>query len=174
MKILTLNTQVCTGCRMCELACSVKKTGEFNPARSRIYVVGFEDEFCFPMACFHCEQAFCARACPNSALVRDEATGMVKVVKDKCTQCKECILACPFGGLSLSEDGTVVNCDLCQGEPECVSVCPSGALGIAEVDRTDKAYLLDRISAVNEKALLDVAALLLSVNNRKFLAGGPR
>lgn len=97
---------------------------------------------------------------------------MVKVLSDKCTKCKKCIMACPFAGLAFSEDGTLVNCDLCQGEPECVSVCPTGALDVAEVDRTDKANLLDRISAVNEKALLNVAALLLSVNNRKFLACG--
>lgn len=175
MKIIEVKTERCNGCRMCELACSIKKLGEFNPARSRIHVVGFEDEFCFPTTCFHCEQAYCTEACSASALVRDEATGMVKVLSDKCTGCKECIMACPFAGLAFSsEEGIVVNCDLCGGEPECVAVCPTGALELAEVDSADKTTVLERIRAITERAPLNVTELLLSVHNRKFLTYRPR
>ena len=79
-------------------------------------------------------------------------------------------MACPFAGLAFSrEDGIVVNCDLCGGEPECVAVCPAGALELAEVDSADKTKLLERVIAINERAPLNVAELLLSVNNWKFL-----
>ena len=169
MKMIAVDTERCNGCRTCELACSMKKLGEFNPARSRIHVVGFEDEFCFPIRCFHCKQAFCAEACSASAIVRDEATGMIKVLSDKCNGCKECILACPFGGMTFSmEDGIAVNCDLCGGEPECVAVCPTGALELAEVERTDKVNFLETVKAIHENTTLDVSELLLSVNHWKF------
>ena len=36
MKIIAVNPDKCTGCRLCELACSLKNTGEFNPARQRM------------------------------------------------------------------------------------------------------------------------------------------
>ena len=39
MKIVTINPDKCTGCRICELVCSMAKEGEFNPKRSRIRVV---------------------------------------------------------------------------------------------------------------------------------------
>ena len=61
MKIVTVNPDKCTGCRSCELACSLKNTGEFNPVRARIQVIGFDELFSLPVTCFQCEKPFCAR-----------------------------------------------------------------------------------------------------------------
>ncbi len=135
MKIVTVNPDKCTGCRSCELACSLKNTGEFNPARSRIHVIGFEELFCLPITCFQCEKAYCAEVCPTGAIIRDEATGTIKVLKEKCTGCKICTLACPFGNIAFSsEEKVAVKCELCDGEPECVAFCGTKALEFREAD----------------------------------------
>ena len=40
-KVLVVDQKKCTNCRMCELSCSQKKTGEFSPLKSRIRVNAF-------------------------------------------------------------------------------------------------------------------------------------
>ena len=37
-KVLIVDTDKCTGCRICELVCSMAKQGEFNPRKSFIRV----------------------------------------------------------------------------------------------------------------------------------------
>ncbi len=135
MKIITVNPDKCTGCRLCELACSLKNVGEFNPSRARIQVIGFEEVFCLPVMCYQCEKPYCAELCPAGAIVRDETTGLVRVIKEKCTGCKICTLACPFGCISFSSDEKIaVKCELCDGNPECVAFCPTRALEFREAD----------------------------------------
>ena len=135
LKIITVNPDECTGCRLCELACSLKNVGEFNPARSRIHVAGFEEEFSLPVLCFQCEKPSCAEVCPFDAITKEEATGIVRVSEDLCTGCKMCIVACPFGNIAFSSDQKIaVKCELCDGEPECVNICPTRALEFKEAD----------------------------------------
>ena len=42
-KVLIVDTDKCTGCRICELACSVAKQGEFIPSKSFIRVMKNKD-----------------------------------------------------------------------------------------------------------------------------------
>ena len=71
--------------------------------------------------------------CPSGAILKEAATGIVKVLEDKCTGCKMCTLACPFGAIVFSSDARkVVKCEWCDGEPECVALCPTGALKFEE------------------------------------------
>ncbi len=135
MKILTIDPDKCVGCRLCESACSLKNVGEFNPARARIQVIGFDEMFCLPVMCFHCEKPYCAEVCPSGAITRDEVTGVARVSKERCTGCKICTLACPFGNIVFdSQERVAVKCELCGGEPECVLFCPTGALEFREAD----------------------------------------
>jgi Fe-S-cluster-containing hydrogenase component 2 len=127
MKIITVNPNKCTACRLCELACSLKNAGEFNPTRARIQVMGFEDMFSLPMMCFQCEKPYCAEICPTGAITI--TTGILKVSKNKCIGCKACAMACPFGNITFSDvERVAIKCELCDGEPECVLFCPTGAL----------------------------------------------
>jgi carbon-monoxide dehydrogenase iron sulfur subunit len=168
MKIITVNPERCTACRICELACSMKHVGEFNPARARIHVIGVEEEFCLPVMCFQCEKPYCAEVCPANAIVKDEATGIVRVIKDRCTGCRICILACPFGNMLFSsETKTAENCNLCDGEPECVAVCPTSALEFKEVDTAREGSLSARLRAIHQGAPLDISKLLMSIEARK-------
>jgi len=135
MRIITINPDKCSGCRLCELVCSLRNVGEFNPARARIHVTGFEELFTLPVACFQCEKPYCAEVCPAGAITREETTGVIRVSKERCTGCKMCTVACPFGNIVFSSDEKVaVKCELCDGQPECADICPTGALEFKEAD----------------------------------------
>ncbi len=133
MKILTVNPVKCNGCRLCEFGCSLKFTGKFNPAKARIHVVTRDETFHLPVTCSQCNRAYCMEVCPSGAIIKEAATGIVRILSDKCTGCKVCLLACPFGNIAFSsEERIVVKCELCDGEPECVALCFTGALKYTE------------------------------------------
>ncbi len=135
-KILTVDATRCTECGLCELACSMRNVGEFNPARSRIQVISFEpDFFRLPLVCLQCYQPACAEVCPPRAITRDEATGIVRVSAEKCDGCRLCETACPLGVIVFSPvEEKAVKCELCDGKPQCVEFCTAGALEYQEVE----------------------------------------
>ena len=74
-KLIIIDQGACTGCRQCELVCSVKHTGTADPARARITTIKWEAEgFYLPMLCQQCLEPACAAVCPKKALSRDTAT----------------------------------------------------------------------------------------------------
>ncbi len=132
-KNLLINSDLCTGCRLCELICSMVKEKESNPAKARIYIETYMMEGVrIPKVCVNCKNPPCVRACPPGALRVDEVTGFVILDQDKCDHCAACIPACPFGGLRLTPEERVIKCDLCGGDPECVKICETQAIQFAE------------------------------------------
>jgi Fe-S-cluster-containing hydrogenase component 2 len=134
--ILTLNSSKCVSCRSCELACSLVKTDECNPKNSRIKVITFDEEgFYSPTFCFQCNEAWCAKSCPVSAIVRDEKTDAFVVDEEKCVGCRMCTLVCPFGQIFISKTkGKASKCDLCDGDPACIKFCPTQAIKYEKTD----------------------------------------
>lgn len=137
MKTLVVNQEKCTACRRCELTCSFHKTGEFNPASSRVTVAIFpEVDFYMPITCQQCEDALCQKACPAAAISRSETTGAVVIDENRCIGCQMCVMVCPFGAVAFSAaESKVVKCDLCGGDPECAKFCAWGAIEYREADR---------------------------------------
>ena len=129
-KVLMVDFEKCTGCRLCELVCAVSHDGISNPARSRIRVLKWEAEGLYiPMTCQQCQDAPCMAVCPMKAISRDEAMGLVSIDYNACIGCRSCIGACPFGAMSFHlKEKQVFKCDLCDGAPECVRVCEPKAL----------------------------------------------
>ncbi len=129
-KMLIVDYGKCTGCRLCELVCSVKHTGASNPSRANVHVVKWEDEgFYLPMLCQHCVDAPCTSVCPTNAIYRDEGLNRVMVDYDLCIGCKACVAACPFGAMGFDEiEKKVIKCDICDGEPLCVRFCDMKAI----------------------------------------------
>jgi Fe-S-cluster-containing dehydrogenase component len=74
-----------------------------------------------------CEVPYCASVCPSKAISKNPETGVVKVSKKKCTGCKACLTACPFGAMGFVEN-VAIKCDLCGGHPSCVEFCQAKAL----------------------------------------------
>lgn len=133
-KFLIIDPEKCTGCRQCEIVCSVKHVGVSNPGRSSIYVIKRNNEdFYIPVHCQHCEDAPCIELCPREAISRDEKLNMVMVNKGLCIGCRKCIAVCPFGAVTFDTiKSEIVKCDLCGGDPECVHFCESGAIEYLE------------------------------------------
>lgn len=136
--MLFVDYDKCTGCRMCVMACSLNKTGTFNPVRARISIVKWEEEgIMAPVMCQHCEEPFCVACCPVDAISKNEESGAIEINSQVCVGCKMCMMICPFGGPSFDPvERKVVNCDLCDGNPACVEVCPTDALQYIRASRS--------------------------------------
>ena len=96
MKVFRAIEELCSGCRMCEIMCSLSKTGTVNRYRARIRVVASEEGIHSPIICQHCENPPCQEACPvPGAMYIDSSTGAVVVDDSECTGCLACVEACP-------------------------------------------------------------------------------
>ncbi len=157
-RVLMINHQKCTGCRLCELVCSVMHDGVSNPARSRIKVVKWESEGLYvPMSCQQCEDAPCLNVCPVKAISRDQDYGFVAVDYEICIGCRSCVAVCPFGAMNYNViDKKVFKCDLCGGNPQCVRFCEEKAVDYVDADRVGNFKRKDaaeRLSAAQKEAV---------------------
>ncbi len=121
---------LCTGCRICELACSWTKFGTYAPTRSAIHIeVRSKGLMVQPIVCSQCENAYCIKACPFGAIEKNKELGIIRVIDDKCTGCGLCAKVCPIGAIKVdNKTKKAIKCDLCGGDPACVRHCPTKAL----------------------------------------------
>jgi Fe-S-cluster-containing hydrogenase component 2 len=119
----------CSGCRRCEIVCSLTHEGKIWPEASRIRIFMPVPGLEIPHLCAQCHDYPCVEACPTKpkALSIDEKTGAVLVNRSLCTACRRCIEACP-GNIPFLHpgDGKATICDLCGGDPQCTKVCQEG------------------------------------------------
>ncbi len=119
----------CIACGKCELACAFAHGKDGTPAKSRINISRRGPEKGIPVVCFQCHDAACVAVCPTQALERDESTGAIRMIRDRCINCRMCVAACPFGNMLWDDTfHCVQKCDLCGGDPKCVPFCPTHAL----------------------------------------------
>ncbi len=129
---IAVNHLRCTGCKTCELVCSLYHFGECSPEKSAIRVIRKEKDglvSCVPLVCQQCTSAFCIEACPNEALYREKGKNTLTIDKENCSACGLCVAACPAGCISIDDESKdVICCDLCGGEPRCVYFCHAHCL----------------------------------------------
>jgi Fe-S-cluster-containing hydrogenase component 2 len=125
------STGICSGCKLCELYCSLQHNGAFNPRRARIRVVELATGVDIPVTCQQCQVPACQASCEFEAIEYEEKLKIVIVNEEKCTGCQACAGACPYGIITMDPaTHKAIKCDLCGGEePACVSICPSRVLG---------------------------------------------
>ena len=162
-KVLVLDYEKCTGCRACELACSIKHEGVSNPARSRIKVIKWEQEGRYvPMSCQQCETAPCQAICPVNAISRDESLDRVMVDYDVCISCRMCVAVCPFGAMGYDALAKkVIKCDFCDGDPQCVRFCETDAVRYVEATEQSATKQLDaaeKLTHIAQKVSAAMAA----------------
>lgn len=102
--------ELCKGCRKCELACiaahqagmTIKDAAkERKNLEPRIHVIK-HGEAKMPLQCRHCESAPCAAVCPTRALTQG-TDGELRMLDEYCAGCGLCVMACPYGAISLSK-----------------------------------------------------------------------
>ena len=129
------NMEACTGCRACEIACSLHHENVIWPGASRVRVYEFPPSIEFPVLCYQCADVPCARECPADALSINPDTQTIVVENEKClrisegSDCTVCADACPGNTIMMHPAENVpMFCDLCGGDPECVKVCPTATV----------------------------------------------
>ena len=124
------NYENCSGCRRCELACSMHHEGWMWPEASKIRVFMPFPGLEIPHLCAQCDDYPCMESCPVDAISIDPRTTAVIVDREACTGCGACIHACPGSVPYLHPKDRKANiCDLCGGDPECVKVCQEAGYG---------------------------------------------
>lgn len=132
MKKLLIDLDICSKCEDCVVSCDYF----YHPQEGG--VSSLFEYATFATICRHCEQAPCVNSCYHDALER-QADGHLKRYLMRCTSCKSCTIACPFGVI-LPEYIPYLSakCDYCIGRQEkeppiCVTSCPHKAVEFKEV-----------------------------------------
>ncbi|MEI8176312.1 MAG: 4Fe-4S dicluster domain-containing protein [Candidatus Omnitrophota bacterium] len=135
-KRLFIDLEKCAGCRECVVACDYF----YHPQNNGI--ASLREYATFATICRHCEEAPCVNSCYHSALERSPE-GHIKRAKMRCTSCKACSVACPFGIIFQNFIPYLDSkCDYCVARvdtgisvtlPACVTSCPEKAIEIREV-----------------------------------------
>ena len=134
-----LDLSRCVGCGACVLACRMENQVPEGVAWRRLLTVNrgrspAGPTYHFTLACHHCQDPPCEKACPSGALEKG-ADGVVRLREELCLGCRYCEMACPFGAPSYDAlRGVMTKCHLCSHRleeglvPACVEACPTDAL----------------------------------------------
>ena len=153
--LLLVDPEKCTGCRTCEVVCSMKHFGECNPTRSFIRSLRYEKQgeyfVSIPVVCQQCESPMCKDVCPVNAIYQNPKTGAYLVNEDVCLGCRLCVIACPIGGASIDpETNIAVKCDLCDGDPMCAKFCANEAVTYVRRDKIGRAKAREGAEKMSE------------------------
>ncbi|OGS19410.1 MAG: hypothetical protein A3J83_03180 [Elusimicrobia bacterium RIFOXYA2_FULL_40_6] len=162
MKRILLDIEICYKCRegdkKCSALCSYFYHHTEGILKEPIINNGFEKLFAKAaqfVVCRRCDEKFCETSCPQQALERDDK-GILQRSMLRCTSCKTCSTACPFGViypgiLPYKSSG----CDYCEGrkenkQPLCAETCPQKAIQYIEVEESKEKniYIINDYLAV--------------------------
>jgi carbon-monoxide dehydrogenase iron sulfur subunit len=124
---LILDTEKCTGCKICELVCSANHQGVFNPQKAHLKII---DNYITAgreiglKTCTLCMS--CVKSCPVEAISYNSK--WLVVSGELCNGCGQCISVCPEGIIYLNNEGIAAVPDFCEGNPYCIEWCPHQAI----------------------------------------------
>ncbi len=122
-----VNIERCIGCQLCALACARVNRGTVSLDEAAVSVrpAGASASSYVVVLCRACPDPPCAQSCPTGALTPRKGGG-VKLKKELCDSCGECVQACIVGAIHLdTPDRKPVFCIHCGA---CIEFCPHGVL----------------------------------------------
>jgi formate dehydrogenase iron-sulfur subunit len=165
------DTTVCIGCKACQVAChqwnnlpaesgpnnglpvlsgnSYDNTGSLTAVNWRHvqFIEQFSEDrsqaawLMMSDVCKHCANAPCLEVCPTGAILRTEFD-TVYINEPACNGCRDCIAACPFGVIHMSETKKVAQkCTFCYDRlkhgltPACAQACPTESIRFDKLDK---------------------------------------
>jgi anaerobic dimethyl sulfoxide reductase subunit B len=169
-----VNSDACSGCKTCQVACSDRHDLPAGLHWRRVYEVtsgGWQKKgsawhstvaaYYLSVTCHHCAVPVCATSCPSDAIwKRDD--GIVILDQARCTKCRKCEMDCPYGAVRSDGSGNtpLAKCDACVDDvyvgrlPACVAACPNRALEFGELDDLKKrAGAVDQIFPLPDPSL---------------------
>lgn len=141
MKRLLIDLDICSKCEECGMLCSYIQ----HPGNNGI--TSLREFAHFAVNCRRCDDAPCVRSCPWEALELQE-TKMLKRYMMRCTSCKSCSRACPFGVIYPETIPLVIaRCDWCVGRlkqdesPICLQSCTHGGIKYGEFEENKELHI---------------------------------
>lgn len=158
MKAFVMDVSKCSGCYACQFACKDEHSGnDWTPyakpqpetgqfwGKMNEYVRGQVPQvkmaYVF-VPCQHCADAACVKACPPEVgALYTRSDGLVIIDPKKCTGCRNCLDACPYGAIYYNAAlGIAQKCTGCAHlvdrkvvyAPRCADACPHEALKFGE------------------------------------------
>lgn len=159
-----VNCDRCIACNACEVSCKNYYQQEASVHWRKVYYMQ-EKELALPirvgvsLACNHCEDPACMKACPTGAY-RKREDGIVVHDNDRCIGCKLCMMACPYKVPCFDKDlGKVTKCDMCAArqdngeQPVCVQSCPMDAISIIDLNDGRNPAMEDEIPGMPPRSI---------------------
>jgi anaerobic dimethyl sulfoxide reductase subunit B len=154
-----VNSDACSGCKTCQVACKDKNDLPAGLHWRKVYEVtsgGWERRgeawassvaaYNLSTTCHHCLNAPCIPVCPTEAITKSD-TGLVLIAESLCRNCHACELACPYGAIRFNPvRNTTSKCDFCADlldlgrPPACVAGCPNRALDFGDLTDLRRAH----------------------------------
>ena len=124
-----MNSDACSGCKTCQVACKDKNDLRAGTSWRRVYEVtagGWQKKgaawtttvaaYNLSVACHHCFDPACTKNCSTEAIYKRE-DGIVLIDQARCTKCNKCAADCPYEAIRASGSGAQVSkCDFCADE----------------------------------------------------------
>ncbi len=193
-KVFVIDLSICNGCYTCQFACKDEHVGnDWMPyARPQPEIGQFWlklDERVHgsvpkvkvsyrPHLCMHCANAPCMGSCPVDGAIYKREDGLVIINPDKCTGCRNCVDACPYGVIYFNEDLNLAQkCTGCAhlldngwSEPRCADACPTLALRFMDEDEAKTLIADAEVQRPELKDTVQPRVYYLNVP-KKFIAG---
>lgn len=141
MKKLLIDIDICSKCEECGMLCSYTQ----HPGNNGI--TGLREFAHFAVVCRRCDEAPCVSSCPWEALELQPGN-ILKRYMMRCTSCKTCSRACPFGVIYPETIPFVISrCDYCLGRlkqdetPICLQSCTHDGIKYGEFEENNEGHI---------------------------------